>query len=788
MRPHAPLASYLSTATAANRLLPIRGRSLRDSTRSARFPSSSESFLQARRTVRHASNFGTAFWQPSRDTSLAPYRHHRPLCSRPLLDRDAADSLDLDRILESLVKNKDNPTQQAQGCRALALLANKDAVLADQMVQKGAIAVLLDALKFHAGHSEACECACMALWNIAGEPHHAKLIVDQGGTSALLFAIKEHMKASSVSGNNALVAACSALRSLMQGPEPASMIRTNGGSKVLLQLLEAHSRDGNLSTAVIRLLCSIVDFDVESGSEIGQNGGILSTAKAMHASKDNPFVHQSGLGLIAALAEHQDNAEVIGTPDLVAVIESSMSLHKSDLAIQALACLALQNIAASSEENAKRLGDNGMATRIMQTMMRFPGEADMLERGAAALTSIAQGYPACAEIILKNDGISLITGTIKAHKQSRGALCESLRLVPSIVTTPEAAAKVVAHDGIALILQAMSDNSKDSDVLEVCCGALYALTTESGKYGNDIVRKGGARIISDVLKDFKTDQVLLEKAMGTLFAIVIQDAEYAIQFGNAGAVSAIISAMPAHKAASFQKMACGALFTLSVDPDNAITIVKNGGFKSILRAMNAHKQEPELQEWGCGSIVHVVVNADCAAPAGREGAIEAVLAAMSSNAGGASVVRVGCEAIGALSQTVDNVERVVRLGGIGVVVRGAMNNSRSPEVAERAMDILGMLVQAQVEYAQQLVTSGGIKLAVSLLGMHPNVVGVQRAGSMLLGVLSQKSEFAAQIVREGGAAAVARAMQTFSKSSDDLLGAAAFTLRNLEHHMKIKKA
>jgi hypothetical protein len=104
------------------------------------------------------------------------------------------------------------------------------------------------------------------------------------------------------------------------------------------------------------------------------------------------------------------------------------------------------------------------------------------------------------------------------------------------------------------------------------------------------------------------------------------------------------------------------------------------------------------------------------------------------------------------------------------------------------MDILGMLVQAQVEYAQQLVTSGGIKLAVSLLGMHPNVVGVQRAGSMLLGVLSQKSEFAAQIVREGGAAAVARAMQTFSKSSDDLLGAAAFTLRNLEHHMKIKKA
>jgi hypothetical protein len=715
---------------------------------------------------------------------VALWRNTRAFSSESFWSRVIASS-DLDGIMASLAKNKDDPAEQAKGCQALAILADKDESFKERMAQVGVTKVLLETLHRHALHGQACEWACMALWNMASEPETVNFIVEQGGVSILLSTLKQHMTTDHASSLQ--LAACGALRNLIFGTTAKDTIRSEGGLDTLLQLLSNCEQNHEVSAACMRLMCSLVDEDPEVGLHFREHGAIFSILKAMKLHKNNTLVHQSSLSLLAAIAEHPNNAEEVGKAQVIESIESSMSSNRSDMAVQALACLAFQNISSTSEQNAKRLAESGIVSHILEAMLRYHESADMQERGCAALTNLASDYEDCVADIVHKGGIDLITRAIKTHMQSRSAVCEMLRLLSAMAQIPQVVAKLIQSGTVVNVFKIMSDHSKDSDVQDACCGVLFNTMSNSPQPATSLVDQAGVRLITDVLKDFKPNTVLLEKAMAMLFIVAVQDPEFATLFGKAGAVSAVLAAMSAHKSASLQKIACGALYTLSMDSDNAMAIAKNGGVGAVIRAMNSHKKEEELQEWGCGVITYVVLQADCAIPAAREGAIEAVLSAMTTHALSESIQKAACEAAGALLQADSTMESFARLGGIGVIVRNITKQRGSEVVSERALDILTVLAQVR-ENAEKIVKEGGIKSAVFVLGKHPHSEGVQRAGCSLLGMLTIKSEFAVKIMQEGGAGALARAMKNLGQKNTHVMTAAAGALRGLAPYMHSKKS
>ena len=65
----------------------------------------------------------------------------------------------------------------------------------------------------------------------------------------------------------------------------------------------------------------------------------------------------------------------------------------------------------------------------------------------------------------------------------------------------------------------------------------------------------------------------------------------------------IMEAMRLHpNVSAVQEKGCGALWNLSVNADNKVSIAKAGGVRSIMEAMRLHPNVSAVQKNGCGAL------------------------------------------------------------------------------------------------------------------------------------------------------------------------------------------
>lgn len=330
-----------------------------------------------------------------------------------------------------------------------------------------------------------------------------------------------------------------------------------------------------------------------------QCGGIVSIIDAMQENEGNEPIESKGCAILARLSA--DNLEVklcIAETDGVEVIISAM-LHNPMLAsTQVQACRTLAHLTID-EETRTLITQQGGIVLILQAMTNHPDDADLQETACEALCGLA--CDAHESVLSESNVVGAVVDTMRAHVDAPRVQERALGILQNLsMRSPSSKMAVASAGGIEEIVAAIRENMTSSEVLERAFTALWSLAVLDGNQDRIIATDGISIIINAMMASIGFLAVQ-KQACGCLCTLSSNPKCKRLIKDNGG-LDAIVFAMWAHlNSESLLVEACRALSSLAVmsndldGPDEA----NEGVVDAVILCMRRFPDSVKLQEIVC---------------------------------------------------------------------------------------------------------------------------------------------------------------------------------------------
>lgn len=400
----------------------------------------------------------------------------------------------------------------------------------------------------------------------------------------------------------------------------------------------------------------------------------------------------------------------------------------------------------------------GAVQQVIYVMKCHEAYEQLMEvavRFLAELFLHASEDSSCAQILLDNDGIDLILSLMKCfghntHVQASGGRI----LAVTLMANDHSRDFVIEKGGIAAIVQAMSrlSGSDDRDFQLLVCNAIqYNLQTDSsGRITEMFEKAGGIQVLVSLLRRFRHNSPsnLLHSVCGVIAFLSDECEPVKSTFVSIGGASVLIQAMEDCMAdRNFQLAALCAIRQLSSGngSDGIIKAFEDAGIVSTITAVMNQDSNDEtvvtgaILTLGCLAMNHYAV-ADTIM---RAGGFSTLVNAMSRHSNNANLQRTACAAIGACALQNDSVYLKSAVQSTPKLVSSIVTAMRQHPANEELQFVATLTLQdlvANVDLGRKIVNGGGLPVLVATMRHFPFNVGLQDAIVSIVGTISSTED------------------------------------------------
>ena len=270
-----------------------------------------------------------------------------------------------------------------------------------------------------------------------------------------------------------------------------------GGVGAALSVLHAGERPATHVEVALALLQNVA-YSSEGVASILRNGGVPAVLAAMRAHAPTAAVQRVGLGVLWNLCDSDDHwaAFLLEGPSLVAVLLSTLQLHRSEPRIEESCIDMLWDFSSTGDGQAHILSAGGVPP-ILAAMRAAavpdegsPPDLDLQKKALSMLWNLtisAQGI----STLVRHDGVAVVLLVMRAHREVHEVQQNALGVLRNISDASEGQRGLLRARGLRLLLETLETHSKCDEILELCLECLGNVTQGSVQHGIALVLEGG---------------------------------------------------------------------------------------------------------------------------------------------------------------------------------------------------------------------------------------------------------------------------------------------------------
>ena len=425
----------------------------------------------------------------------------------------------------------------------------------NEMINVGAVELVLDGLRYHGEDFGICYEAALALENFALPPYLpdvSSMLLKSEAIPLLIQGLKTFIDYPKyvIQGIRALTgiaARCDEAKGRIGSPEILSIVHESSHKYASTDVLEICSVF--IATLAMGEAASVSDFMIE-------HGVVDILLFAMECSHEERVQDAACLALRNLSCRIEKPEELLKGGTTSKFIVGAMDAHRNSVSIQTNACCIFLNFLSNANQNEFDNFNPKIITCITKAMQSHIESGDLLELACGALWNVADRF----------EDQKVFVGT------------EAIDVV---------ACAMVMHPGT-------------TSTLEKACGLLSNLSAVDS-LAKHIAKAQGVSIVSEVMRNNASSIVLLEFGCLTLKNIILVCPSYAQD--GAVVISTLVMAMNENVgSASFVKEACDVLWVLASENENIrCKVLALDGISILMKCLEQNSNHPEVETSALGA-------------------------------------------------------------------------------------------------------------------------------------------------------------------------------------------
>jgi len=286
----------------------------------------------------------------------------------------------------------------------------------------------------------------------------------------------------------------------------------------------------------------------------------------------------------------------MGAIDLIITSIHSFPNH---LKVQQMGCGALG--ALSYDENIiQQLTDAGGLRVVIAAMERFPKKLAVQKEGCYFVQNLIVRSIDALDTVSNSQVVSIIVEAMPDANSDTEFLLSVCGLIANLAVNQEARGTIGKSDAISALILVLN-TTNDVEVKQAACTVLKNLASGSTYNQTKISEKGGLDAIFGAIRSDPNDTLLLVLSFNVMKELCINEEEVAYQIVKNGGIKIILKAMETNlDLAVMQVAACGVIGYLLLKGKSAIHAPKL--VSAVISAMKHHSESGDVQTQGCDAL------------------------------------------------------------------------------------------------------------------------------------------------------------------------------------------
>jgi hypothetical protein len=400
-----------------------------------------------------------------------------------------------------------------EACSAIANLAVSNPIR-EAFIKAGALDSVLRVLQTYIDYDEFVGEAMRALVCLAMHSQENKEAMAVPDVLGLIIAVSSKHEESHLVQEMC----CKLLATLAVGRATTEVIIQNGGMDLLVRALNSNSNEKVLEAACSayrNFACQVQDAD-----SLSQEGALTSTINVMARHENSLSIQTNSCCAIwnIAFKTNKEPGALVGNQG-VQVIVKAMQTHMESSDLLELACGALWSIIDESIERKKDVVGSGAIDAVVCTMVMHPTTPSTLINACGVFSNLGAEGP-LAEAVANAQGVSVVSDAMRNNGSAIDFLeigCLTLRNI--VFQFPEFAQE--ASMAISPIIDAMRDNITATSFQQAACNLLWVLAAEAESCRSKILALDGISVLMQCLEQNSYDPKVQEAALGAFNQLAV---------------------------------------------------------------------------------------------------------------------------------------------------------------------------------------------------------------------------------------------------------------------------
>jgi len=324
--------------------------------------------------------------------------------------KNVKSALSTDSTISALVKMlRDRETSQVllEICCSIICSLSIRRQSAEMLITYGAVDGLLTVLDRFPQERKVQDAAMSALRNLAGAPSCINKLTSAETITSLINRMKNCSENESVQ-----ISTCCIIWNIYTHATkiPSSIIDAGGGIHVV-KAMQSHMESGKLLEMACGALWSMASKSDDMMKDLFTLGAIdaVTCALVMHPKTSSTL--ETACGLLASVCTKDDLADAIKVYQGISMVVEAMRNNTESLKLLEIGCLLLRNLVLMNNDNASEA--SGAISTIVNAMKEKPDAVGFQREACHVLWALASQSEDCKSKILALDGVTILINAME---------------------------------------------------------------------------------------------------------------------------------------------------------------------------------------------------------------------------------------------------------------------------------------------------------------------------------------------------------------------------------------
>jgi len=353
----------------------------------------------------------------------------------------------------------------------------------NEMINIGAVELVLDGLRYHGDDFGICYEAALALENFALPPYLpdvSSMLLKSEAIPLLIQGVKTFLDYPEyvIQGIRALTgiaARCDEAKGRIGSPEILSIVHESSRKHVSTDVLEMCSVF--VATLAMGETASVIDFMIE-------HGAVDILLFAMECSHEEKVQDAACLALRNISCRIEKPEELLKVGKTSKFIVGAMDAHRNSVSIQTNACCIFLNFLSKANENEFDNFNPKIVTSITKAMQSHIESGDLLELACGALWVVVDRFED-HKVYVGNEAIDVVACAMVMHPGTTSTLEKACGLLSNLSSVESLAKHIAKAQGVSIISEVMRNNASSISLLEFGCLTLKNIVLVCPSYAKD---------------------------------------------------------------------------------------------------------------------------------------------------------------------------------------------------------------------------------------------------------------------------------------------------------------